>query len=187
MNERPNRRSNRARSASEGRAAHVIGSNQLRDSAPPEGELYVRGPLIMKGYYNRPQETAAVIDKDGWFRTGDIVRIESDGYLAITGRAKDLIIVGGENVYPREVENVLEQHPAVAEAAVIGQSDASRGEVVVAFITLRDGTEATADQLREYCREHLAGFKTPREIHIRPDLPRGPTGKILKRELKNQL
>lgn len=166
---------------------------QLRDAngqvlnRDQEGELFVRGPMIMKGYYNKPEETAAAIDPNGWFRTGDIVRIDSDGYISITGRAKDLIIVGGENVYPREVENVLEQHPAVQDSAVVGQQDASRGEVVVAFVTLREGIQATAEELRNYCRTHLASFKTPREVIIRPDLPRGPTGKILKRELKAQL
>jgi long-chain acyl-CoA synthetase len=152
-----------------------------------EGELCVRGPSIMKGYYNKPQETAAVIDSGGWFRTGDIVRVSPEGHIAITGRAKDLIITGGENVYPREVESVLEEHPAVAEAAVIGQPDTSRGEVVVGVITLKDGQQVDANELRAFCKDRLAGFKIPREIHIRPDLPRGPTGKILKRELKKQL
>ncbi len=154
-------------------------------STDQEGELYVRGPLVMKGYYHRPQETAAVLDTQGWFRTGDIARIDTDGYISITGRAKELIIVAGENVFPREVENVLEEHPAVAESAVIGQQDGSRGEVVVAFVTLREGAQASSEDLRSFCRERLAGFKTPREVHIRADLPRGPTGKILKRELKS--
>lgn len=150
-----------------------------------EGELHVRGPLVMKGYYNRPEETAAMIDRDGWLRTGDIVRVDEDGYIRITGRAKDLIIVGGENVYPREIEEVLDLHPAVAESAVIGRQDGLRGEAVVGFVTLREGRSVSGPDLRAYCRENLAGFKVPREIHIRTDLPRGPTGKILKRELPN--
>jgi long-chain acyl-CoA synthetase len=157
-----------------------VGANQ-------EGELYVRGPLVMKGYYQRPAETAAVIDSEGWFRTGDIVRVDADGYISITGRAKDIVIVAGENVYPREVENVLDQHPAVVQSAVIGQQDSSRGEVVVAFVTLSEGAGIRPDDLRAYCREHLAGYKVPREIHIRQDLPRGPTGKILKRDLRKEL
>ncbi len=153
----------------------------------PEGELYVRGPLVMQGYYNRPEETAAMIDAQGWHRTGDIVRVDGDGYIKITGRAKDLIIVGGENVYPREIEAVLDRHPSVAESAVIGRHDGLRGEVVVGFVALREGSQATDGELREFCRESLAGYKVPREIHIRTDLPRGPTGKILKRALPEML
>ena len=166
---------------------------QLRDDTghvlrhDQEGELYVRGPSVMKGYYNKPEDTAAVIDGDGWFRTGDIVRIDDDGYLAITGRAKDLIITGGENVYPREVESVLEEHPAVAEAAVIGKPDPSRGEVVVAFVAIKEDAQAETGELRSFCRDRLAGFKTPREVHIRQEFPRGPTGKILKRQLKEEI
>lgn len=166
---------------------------QIRDEignilpAGKEGELYVRGPLVMKGYYNRPQETTTVIDAEGWFRTSDIVRIDEGGYMSITGRAKDLIIVGGENVYPREIESVLEQHPAVTEAAVLGRADSKRGEAVVAFVALHENTDTTTDELRTYCRDHLAGFKVPREIILRPELPRGPTGKIVKRELNSFL
>jgi long-chain acyl-CoA synthetase len=156
-------------------------------AAAPEGELFVRGPLVMKGYYHKPAETAATIDAQGWLRTGDIVRIDADGYIKITGRAKDLIIVGGENVYPREIEEVLDRHPAVEESAIIGRQDGLRGEAIVGFVTLREGCSANSTDLRAFCRESLAGFKVPREIHIRPDLPRGPTGKILKRELPSLL
>ncbi|MEP0844828.1 MAG: AMP-binding protein, partial [Phycisphaerae bacterium] len=149
-----------------------------------EGEICVRGPNVMKGYYQRPEETAAVLDADGWFRTGDLGRISPDGYISITGRAKDMIIVAGENVYPREVESVLDKHPAVAESAVIGQQDGSRGEVVVAYVALREGLEVSGDELRSYCRDHLAGFKVPRQVHVRRELPHGPTGKVLKRALR---
>lgn len=149
-----------------------------------EGEICVRGANVMKGYYQRPQETAAVIDAEGWLRTGDLARISAEGRISITGRAKDLIIVAGENVYPREVEAVLESHPAVAESAVIGRQDGSRGEVVTAYVSLRDGIHATEDDLRSYCRDHLAGYKVPRQVHIRPELPHGPTGKVLKRALR---
>lgn len=148
-----------------------------------EGELFVRGPLVMQGYYKQPEETRRMIDEHGWLRTGDIVRIE-DGYLTITGRAKDLIIVGGENVYPREVEDVLESCPGVAEVAVIGQPDSSRGEVVVAYVSAEPDVTLEPVELRRFCRERLAGFKVPREIHIRAELPRGPTGKVLKRQLR---
>ncbi|MHC4674086.1 MAG: class I adenylate-forming enzyme family protein, partial [Planctomycetota bacterium] len=163
---------------------------QIRDeSGQPldkgqEGEICVRGPMVMKGYYNRPEETVAVIDRDGWFRTGDIGKLDNENYLYITGRAKDLIIVGGENVYPREVESILEGHPEVEEVAIVGRPDESRGEVVVGFVTLSDNAQASANDLRSYCREHLASYKVPRQIHIKPELPKGPTGKILKRELK---
>lgn len=162
---------------------------QVRDNAGKtlgagrEGELFVRGPLVMKGYHHKPSETAEIIGPDGWLRTGDIVRVEDDHHIRITGRAKELIIVGGENVYPREVENVLERHPAVAAAAVVGQADKSRGEAVIAYVSLEEGVETTPQVLREYCREHLAGYKVPREVHIIRELPRGPTGKILKRQL----
>jgi len=151
------------------------------------GELYVRGPSVMKGYYNRPEETTAVLDKDGWLRTGDIVQIADDGHITITGRSKDIIIVGGENVYPREIEAVLEQHPAVQESAVVGQIDSMRGEVVVGFVILNEGAEVTEADLRAFCRDHLAGFKVPRTILFRDNLPRAPSGKILKRELMASL
>jgi long-chain acyl-CoA synthetase len=169
------------------RAHGLAGQAGANPTSSTEGELHVRGPLVMRGYLNRPADTAAVIDSQGWFRTGDIVRLDTDGHMSITGRAKDLIIVGGENVYPREVENVLESHPAVGEVAVVGRPDSSRGEVVVAFVVAREGVQLTPDELRSFCREHLAGYKTPREIHLRPELPRGPTGKIIKSKLMAEL
>jgi long-chain acyl-CoA synthetase len=256
-------------------------------ATPPgvDGELLIRGRCVMQGYFNRPRETAAAI-RDGWFHTGDIGRIDADGFVWITGRAKDMIIVGGENVFPREIEAVLETHPAVAEAAVVGQHDPIRGELPVAFVILKEGAErpmgpegaersmgpegaassmgpegaassmgpegaassmglegaersmgpegaerstglegaassmgpdgaersmgpegaassmgpdgaersmgpegAAADEtsLREHCRRDLAAYKVPRRIHIAKELPRGPTGKVLKRALREQL
>lgn len=146
------------------------------------GEILVRGPGVMKGYYNRPEETAAVLERDGWLHTGDLGAVE-DGFVRICGRAKELIIVGGDNVYPAEVENVLLSHPAVGEAAVVGRSHPVRGEVVVAYVILREGQQASETELREFCRDRLAGYKVPREIIVAEDLPRGPTGKILKRAL----
>lgn len=151
------------------------------------GELRVRGPVVMKGYYKKPEDTRAAITPDGWYCTGDMGSIDADGYITITGRKKEMIIVGGENVYPREIEAVLDQHPAVAEAAVIGRQDASRGEVVIAFVTLNEGHEATEIALRDFCRDRIAGYKVPRQIVISKDLPRGPTGKILKRQLGDLL
>ena len=147
------------------------------------GELWIKGPIVMKGYYKNPEETAAVLTPDGWYKSGDMGMVDTEGYVSITGRKKEMIIVGGENVYPREVEAVLEDHPAVHDAAVIGQPDASRGEVVVAFVTLSEGKQAAEIELRDFCRDRIAGYKIPRRVIIAQDLPRGPTGKIHKRKL----
>jgi acyl-CoA synthetase (AMP-forming)/AMP-acid ligase II len=137
----------------------------------------------MKGYYNRPEETAHAFTADGWFRTGDMGRLDADGYLSITGRIKELIIRGGEKIMPREVEDVLGQYPGVQEAAVIGEPDGDRGEAVIAYVVPGD-TQPAAEALREFCRARLAEFKVPRRIVISRDLPRGPTGKLLKRALR---
>ena len=151
-----------------------------------DGEIIVRSPGVMQGYHGRPAETAAVLDDAGWFHTGDIGRFDADGFLSITGRIKDLLIIGGENVFPGEIEAALAAHPDVAEAAVIGTPDASRGEAPVAFVILREGASVSADQLQQFARQSLAGYKVPKYIHVREDLPRGPTGKILKRTLRQE-
>ncbi len=149
-----------------------------------DGELVVRGHCVMQGYLNKPAETARVI-RDGALYTGDIGHVDADGFVYITGRAKDMLIVGGENVFPSEIEQVLLDHPGVAEAAVIGQRDEVRGEIPVAFIcpTSADAPPGEAE-LRELCRKRLAAYKVPRQFIITTELPRGPTGKILKRALK---
>ncbi|MEO1716794.1 MAG: AMP-binding protein [Planctomycetota bacterium] len=152
-----------------------------------EGEIRMRGPNIMRGYYRDPEATAKAIDADGFMRTGDIGRIDDDGFLFITGRLKEMIIVGGENVFPREVEEVLIKHDAVSAAGVCGVHDSIRGEVVIAFVELEQGKSVTTDELRSWCREHLAGYKCPREVHIVEALPRNPTGKIMRRELHTLL
>jgi long-chain acyl-CoA synthetase len=152
--------------------------------AGEDGEIQVRGPSVMKGYHNRPEETARAFTADGWFRTGDMGRIDADGYLSITGRIKELIIRGGEKIMPREVEDVLGQFPGVQEAAVIGEPDGDRGEAVVAFIIPGD-TPPAPEALRDFCRARLAEFKVPRRFTIARDLPRGPTGKLLKRALRD--
>lgn len=137
----------------------------------------------MKGYWQRPDATAEVI-KDGWFRTGDLATRDEDGYYFIVDRAKDMIIRGGYNVYPREVEEVLYEHPAVAEAAVVGVPDATLGEEVGAAITLKPGATATPDEIGEFVRDRIAAYKYPRIVwFIEEGLPKGPTGKILKREI----
>lgn len=151
------------------------------------GEVWLKGPMIMKGYNNLPKETAEAITPDGFFKTGDLGRFDSDGYLYITGRKKELIIVAGEKAVPREIEDVLLTHPGVAEAAVVGKKDASRGEVVVAFVTLKEGQTTQPEELRDYCRQSgLMQWKCPREITILPELPHSPTGKVLKRVLAEQ-
>jgi long-chain acyl-CoA synthetase len=148
------------------------------------GEIVIRGHNIMKGYYRREEATAESI-RNGWFHSGDIgVRSPQDGSFAIVDRLKDMILRGGFNVYPREVEEVLYQHPAVAEAAVLGIPDAEHGEEVKAVLALKAGQQLTAPEVIAYCKEHLAAYKYPRIVEFMDTLPKGPTGKILKREMR---
>ncbi len=165
----------------------IVGADGSAMPTGQDGEVLVRGPNVMKGYFRKPEETRAVLDADGWFHTGDIGRLDADGFLSITGRLKEMLIVGGENVYPREIEAVLETHEAVLQAAVIGAPDGLRGEVPVAFVLPRQGETPTPDDLRAFARQRLASSKTPRRIIIRDDLPTGPTGKILKRKLRDMV
>jgi long-chain acyl-CoA synthetase len=147
------------------------------------GEVVIRGHNVMKGYYKRPAETAEAL-KGGWFHTGDIGIIDSDGYLSIVDRKKDMVLRGGMNVYPREIEEVLMTHPAVSLVAVIGVPDERLGEEIKAFVVLKAGATATADDLIGWSKEQLAAYKYPRTVEIRDALPIGPTGKVLKRELR---
>jgi len=157
------------------------------------GELYIKGPNVMKGYYNKPDLTAEVMTADGWFKTGDVARVDEEGYLYITGRKKDMIIMAGEKVFPREIEDAIKQHPAVLMAAVIGVKDESRGEMPAAFIQLKPELEQqgiakpSASDIRSFVRERIAPYKTPRDIYFLEEMPKGPTGKILKRELLNRV
>ena len=146
------------------------------------GEIVIRGHNVMKGYWNRPDATAEAI-VDGWFHTGDMARQDEDGFFSIVDRKKDLIIRGGYNVYPRELEEVFYEHPAVLEAAVIGLPHPTHGEEVGAAVVLRPGAQATADELREYVKERVAAYKYPRHVWLTDSLPKGPTGKILKRDI----
>jgi long-chain acyl-CoA synthetase len=146
------------------------------------GELCVRGPQVMRGYWRREEATAQAL-RDGWLYTGDVARMDADGYFYILDRKKDMIIVSGYNVYPREVEEVLYQHPAVAEAAAVGVPDPYRGEAVKACIVPRPGTSPTAEEIVAFCRERLAPFKVPRQVEFRASLPKSGAGKILRREL----
>ncbi|MBI1373417.1 MAG: AMP-binding protein [Phycisphaera sp.] len=154
-------------------------------SADQEGEVLIKGPNIMAGYYKMPDLTAEVIDDDGWFRTGDWGMIDSEGFLHITGRKKEMLIIGGENVFPREIEEVLNRHKSIKDSAVIGRMDESRGELPVAFVELNDGVDVLDEtDVRAFCRKALAGYKVPKEINVLDALPRNPTGKIMRRQLK---
>ncbi len=148
-----------------------------------DGEIWVRGPNIMKGYLNQPELTKETITPDGWFKTGDYGRLDDDGFLKITGRKKELIIISGENVSPVEIEDVLSHHPKVFEVAVIGVPDKMRGEAPKAFIVPHDGQEITEDEVKQFCYDKLQHYKIPRHFEFHKELPHGPTGKILKREL----
>ncbi len=146
------------------------------------GEILIKGHNVMKGYWRQPEATAASI-KDGWFATGDMARVDDDGYYFIVDRKKELIIRGGYNVYPREIEEVLYEHPGVREVAVVGVPHADLGEEVGAAVALKDGAEVTPDELRAFVKEQVAGYKYPRHVWLVDELPKGPTGKILKREI----
>ena len=146
------------------------------------GEIAIRGHNVMKGYWDKPEETAQAI-RDGWFFTGDMARQDEDGFYFIVDRKKDMIIRGGYNIYPREIEEVLYEHPAIAEAAVIGVPHAELGEEVAAVVALKPGSSATADELRDFVKNKVAAYKYPRQVRIVDALPKGPTGKILKREI----
>jgi fatty-acyl-CoA synthase len=148
------------------------------------GELCVSGPAVTPGYWRRPDLTDEVIDADGWLRTGDAAYLDDDGVVFLVDRWKDMYISGGENVYPAEVENVLYQHPAVAQAAVVGAPDDRWGETGVAFVVPSRGHDAEPEELRAWCRERLGAFKVPSAVHVVAELPRNATGKILKRELR---
>ena len=157
-----------------------------RDIGTPRvnGEVITRGPNIMKGYWNNQEATAAAIDPEGWFHTGDIGYLDEDGFLFIADRLKDMVITGGENVYPAEVESVLYDHPAIAEIAVIGLPDQQWGEAVVAIAALKPGATLDLETLRAFGTDRLARFKLPRQLEIVPALPRNPAGKVLKFELR---
>ncbi|MEY3219017.1 MAG: hypothetical protein RIT27_374 [Pseudomonadota bacterium] len=149
------------------------------------GELWVRGPQVMKGYWQRPTETTEILTVDGWLKTGDIATIDEKGFLRIVDRKKDMILVSGFNVYPNEIESVIAKHPAVLESACIGVPDEKSGEVVKLFVVLKPNMKAMVEELREFCRESLTGYKIPRFIEFRQDLPKSNVGKILRKELRN--
>jgi long-chain acyl-CoA synthetase len=149
------------------------------------GELVVRGPQVMKGYWNRSEETLATL-AGGWLHTGDMARMDADGFFYIVDRKKDMIKTGGENVYPREVEEVLFRHPRVHEAVVAGLPDDFLGEKIKAYVVPRDGQEVTAEEIQAWCALHLAKFKVPKEVEVRTELPKNIVGKVLRRMLRDE-
>ena len=148
------------------------------------GEIWLSGVQIMKGYWNMPDETAKSIDADGWFRSGDAGYVDADGYVYIHDRVKDMIVSGGENVYPAEVENVLMSHPAIADVAVIGVPHERWGETAKAMVVRKPGVEVTEQEIIDFARERLARFKCPTSVDWLEALPRNPSGKILKKDLR---
>lgn len=180
-----------SRLGSAGRECHLVEVRVFDDADRPvapgtPGEIVVRGDLVMKGYWNNPDATAETL-RNGWLHTGDIGYLDEDGYLFITDRKKDMIISGGSNIYPRELEEVIYQHPAVREATVFGVPHQQWGEQVVAAIVLREGADASAQGIINWCRDRLASFKKPSAVHFVPELPKSGYGKILKREIRNLL
>ncbi|PWU45721.1 long-chain fatty acid--CoA ligase [Micromonospora globispora] len=159
-----------------------------RDRAPGEaGELLVRGPQVFAGYWQRPEETAAVLLPDGWLRTGDVVTMDPDGFVTVVDRIKELIITGGFNVYPSEVEDALRRVPGVRDAAAVGLPGERGGEEVVAAVVLDDDASTDPEAVRAGCRQHLAGYKVPRQVVVVADLPRSQIGKVLRREVRDRL
>jgi len=147
------------------------------------GEIQVRGPQVMKGYYKKPEETAKTITADGWLNTGDIGMLDSDGYLSIVDRKKDMILVSGFNVYPNEIEDVVAMHPKVLESAAVGIPSEKSGECVKVFVVKNDKS-LSEEELIRHCRENLTGYKVPKEVEFREELPKTNVGKILRRALK---
>jgi long-chain acyl-CoA synthetase len=149
------------------------------------GELICRGPNVMKGYFNKPEANEEAF-RNGWFHTGDMARVDEDGYYYIEDRKKDMILVSGFNVYPREVEEFLYRHPKIADAAVVQAPDEYQGESVLAFVVLKQGETATEQEIIDYCREGIAVFKCPRRVVFTEALPKNMTGKVLRRELREE-
>jgi len=158
-----------------------------REDVPPgePGEILIKSPLVMRGYWNNPEETAGQL-RDGWLSTGDIAVMDDDGYFAIVDRKKDMVIAGGYNIYPREIDEVLYQHPSVQDACAVGVPDAYRGETIKAYIVCRPGQTASADEIIDFCREKLAAYKAPKLVEFRDSLPKSAVGKILRKVLRDE-
>jgi long-chain acyl-CoA synthetase len=167
----------------EGVEMRVVDDNGNEVAQGEPGDIQIRGHNVMKGYWNLPDATAAAITPDGWFSTGDIGKIDEDGYFSIVDRKKQMIIRGGLNIYPREIEEVLYEHPAVAEACVVGIPHDSLGEEVGAAVALRSGAQTEPEELRDFVKQRVAAYKYPRRVWLVDELPKGPTGKVLRREI----
>jgi long-chain acyl-CoA synthetase len=166
-----------------GNEAKIVADSGTAAPAGTVGEIMVRGPNVMKGYYKAPEATAQALQPDGWLHTGDLGYLDADGFVFVTGRLKELIIKGGENIAPREIDEALLAHPAVLEAAAVGISDRHYGQEILACVVLRPGAAASVEALRDFCRVRLGPYKTPREIRIVADLPKGPSGKVQRLKL----
>lgn len=166
--------------------AKIIDENGKELGAEEVGELVVKGPGVFKAYWEMPEATSKALSADGWFKTGDLVRRDEDGYYYIVDRKNDMILCGGYNVYPREIEEVLYTNPKILEAAVIGLPDKEKGELPVAYITLKPDATADSAEIVDYCRERMAAYKSPRRVEIVKELPKNPTGKILKRVIRDE-
>jgi acyl-CoA synthetase (AMP-forming)/AMP-acid ligase II len=165
--------------------ARIVDPDSLADMPVGEhGEIWLKTPQLMKGFLGKPEETAKVITDDGWFRTGDMGKVDEEGFVFVEDRLKDMIISGGENIYSPEIERVLAEHPAVMEVAIIGVPHEKWGETVKAVVSLKSDAKASEGELIGWCKQHLAAFKCPTSVDILESLPRNPTGKILKRELR---
>jgi long-chain acyl-CoA synthetase len=165
----------------------IVGEDGRVLPAGRDGEVRMKGPNVMHGYWNLPEETARAFDEHGFFRTGDMGRLDADGHLSITGRIKEMLIIAGENVFPREIEEVLQREPGVKAAAVVGMQDPVRGEVPLAFVEMHEGAAFDQTRLQHHCRTVLPPYKVPREIRRRDELPRNPTGKIIRRQLGDEV
>lgn len=170
-----------------GNKVRVLGEDGTEAKTGTVGEIAVRGKNVMKGYYKNPQATQAAIDAAGWFHTGDLGYCDAENFFFITGRSKELIIKGGENIAPQEIDNVLYQHPSILEAAAFGLADAHYGQEVVACVVLKPHADCTAKELEQFCVEKLGPYKAPQTIHLMESLPKGPSGKIQRLKLANQL
>jgi fatty-acyl-CoA synthase len=166
------------------REVRVVDAQGRDVPAGEVGEIVVRSPIVMRGYWKRPEATAEAIDADGWFHTGDAGYFDAEGYLYIHDRIKEMIVSGGENIYPAEVENAIAGHPAVQDVAVIGVPDDKWGEAVKAVVALKPGARADAADVIAFARERIAGYKLPKSVDFVPALPRNPSGKILRRDLR---
>lgn len=166
-----------------GNSAKIIDTTGKEVSRGTQGEIMIRGDNVMKGYYKAPDKTAEALEPDGWLHTGDLGHMDQDGFVFVTGRIKELIIKGGENIAPREIDDVLYKHPAILDAAAVGIPDDTYGEEIMACVTVKQGVSVTEEELLDHCLEHLGKFKTPKVIKIMDELPKGPSGKIQRLKL----